>query len=250
MDWSVYRSWLGGMSKRKHPYHRWKDRGVDWLRDEWSLRGQPWYQRRGTLGVFEGTWRPMGLRWLRWLPRGVAGGCRQATADATGTDWSELLTGIQVVLPCDWRQDRCQWVWGIDISMWHLVQSCQNNDTQPMKYANQKGWSHLGQFWYSDTAQSFSPADWEYRMTNVHYIVHWCLQSWEATTQMVPQSPKIAVGSLWYKTILQSSVCPINAKNRYTEKTDGWDAGTDALNWAAVLPQNPKGMWWTVDLIG
>lgn len=45
-----------------------------------------------------------------------------------------------------------------------------------------------------------------------------------------------AVGTMWYKTILQSSSCP------GAEKPRGWETGTDTLNWAVVMPKGSQGM--------
>ena len=62
---------------------------------------------------------------------------------------------------------------------------------------------------------------------------------------MSPPSNKVAVGALWYRTMLQSSICPEINKNpltvKYTQKTDGWETSSDSLNWAIVLPENAAG---------
>jgi len=62
---------------------------------------------------------------------------------------------------------------------------------------------------------------------------------------MSPPSNKIAVGALWYKTMLQDSICPETNKNpltmKYSQKTDGWETGSDSLNWAVVLPESGAG---------
>ena len=53
-----------------------------------------------------------------------------------------------------------------------------------------------------------------------------------------------AVGALWYKTILQSSSCPANQNAlvaNYSLKPDGFDTGTDQLNYAVVLESGTTG---------
>lgn len=99
----------------------------------------------------------------------------------------------------------------------------QNNDTQPGRYANELQWSHTG---WQPTITSFIDA----------------FRSGLLASEMTPPSDKIAVGALWYKTILQSSVCPENENNQYSKRPDGFDAGSDNLNWMVVLPNDPAGM--------
>ena len=53
---------------------------------------------------------------------------------------------------------------------------------------------------------------------------------------MAPPSGSTAIGSMWYKTILQSTTCSGAAQ------PSGWSTGTDALNWAVVLPSGSSGM--------
>jgi len=53
-----------------------------------------------------------------------------------------------------------------------------------------------------------------------------------------------AVGALWYKTILQSSSCPVNQNalvSNYSLPPDGFDTGTDQLNYAVVLESGATG---------
>ena len=47
-------------------------------------------------------------------------------------------------------------------------------------------------------------------------------------------------GAFWYKTILQSAVCPGDGTSYYTTKPEGWDVGEDALYWAIVLPPSSR----------
>ena len=53
---------------------------------------------------------------------------------------------------------------------------------------------------------------------------------------MAPPSGATAVGSMWYKTILQDSSCS------GATLPNGWSTGTDSLTWAVVLPPNASGM--------
>ena len=55
---------------------------------------------------------------------------------------------------------------------------------------------------------------------------------------MRPPEGKTAVGALWYKTILQSSVCPTKDSDQYSEKPDGFETGNDHLVYAMILPDN------------
>ncbi len=53
---------------------------------------------------------------------------------------------------------------------------------------------------------------------------------------MAPPSGATAIGSMWYKTILQGATC-----SGATQPT-GWSTGTDSLSWAVVLPSNSSKM--------
>jgi hypothetical protein len=63
---------------------------------------------------------------------------------------------------------------------------------------------------------------------------------------MLPETGKEAVGALWYKTILSTSVCPTFTSNLYSNpgvpdyqnKPDGMSSAFDNLNWAVVLPSD------------
>lgn len=90
-----------------------------------------------------------------------------------------------------------------------------------MKYANEREWTHY---------------EWQPNITS--FIE--AFRAGNTASEMTPPSDKVAVGALWYKTILQSSVCPENGQ--YTTKPDGFDAGFDNLNWKVVLPSDPQGM--------
>lgn len=56
-----------------------------------------------------------------------------------------------------------------------------------------------------------------------------------------PSGGPIAVGSMWYKTILQSSVCPVPDSTYYYNKPAGFSTGRDNLNWAIVLASSAAG---------
>lgn len=53
---------------------------------------------------------------------------------------------------------------------------------------------------------------------------------------MYPPSGATAVGTLWYKTILQDASCS------GATQPNGWSTGTDSLTWAVVLPSGSSGM--------
>lgn len=59
---------------------------------------------------------------------------------------------------------------------------------------------------------------------------------------MVPPQDLPAVGTLWYKTILQDADCPNNTVGLYGEQPRDFNTGYDVLNWALVLPANSSGM--------
>ncbi len=61
---------------------------------------------------------------------------------------------------------------------------------------------------------------------------------------MAPPAGTPAVGALWYKTILQSSTCPTSANvlvANYSLPPDGFNTGTDQLNWAVVIEPGATG---------
>ena len=53
---------------------------------------------------------------------------------------------------------------------------------------------------------------------------------------MYPPSGATAIGTLWYKTILQDASCS------GATQPNGWSTGTDSLTWAVVLPSGSSGM--------
>ena len=103
----------------------------------------------------------------------------------------------------------------------------QNNDTQPGLYANQADWSHTG--WQSLLA-SFAAA----------------FKAGLTASEMTTPNGEVAIGALWYKTVLQSTQCPIVDQSapeyQYSVKPNGFDSGTDQLNWAVVLPPSASEM--------
>ncbi len=54
---------------------------------------------------------------------------------------------------------------------------------------------------------------------------------------MEPPANSPAAGTLWYKTILQSASCPSNAA-----QPEGFNTGTDSLNWAVIIAAGSSGM--------
>lgn len=51
----------------------------------------------------------------------------------------------------------------------------------------------------------------------------------------IPPSNTIAVGTLWYKTILQNAYCPNNEAGLYGEYPRDFNTSMEALNWAVIL---------------
>ncbi|RDW87891.1 hypothetical protein BP5796_03585 [Coleophoma crateriformis] len=94
----------------------------------------------------------------------------------------------------------------------------QNNDTQPWAYSNEQDWSHQG---WQPLIKSFITA----------------YKNGDQANAMAPPSGSVAVGAMWYKTILTESViCPNDGSSQdYYNKPDGFLNGTDALYWAVVL---------------
>lgn len=91
-----------------------------------------------------------------------------------------------------------------------------------LRYANQTSWPHSA--WQSVIA-SFIPA----------------YKAGLPASSMTPPSGTLAVGSMWYKTILQSSVCPVPDSTYYYNKPAGFSTGRDNLNWAIVLAGSATG---------
>lgn len=103
----------------------------------------------------------------------------------------------------------------------------QNNDTLPYRYANAIEWPHSG---------------WQPLIAS--FITAW--KAGKLASEMEPPAGTPAVGALWYKTILQSSVCPASANadtliSSYSLPPDGFDTGTDELNYAVVLEAGASG---------
>ncbi|KAB2575988.1 Glucan endo-alpha-glucosidase Agn1 [Lasiodiplodia theobromae] len=60
-------------------------------------------------------------------------------------------------------------------------------------------------------------------------------------------SAETVTGALWYKTILQSTTCPLEGNGGVYAKPDGFDKGEDVLNWAVVVGEDAEG--WKANLI-
>ena len=67
-------------------------------------------------------------------------------------------------------------------------------------------------------------------------LVQSFISAYKAGGSMAPPSGATAIGAMWYKTMLQGASC-----SGATEPS-GWSTGTDALNWAVVLPSGSSGM--------
>lgn len=64
---------------------------------------------------------------------------------------------------------------------------------------------------------------------------------------MRPFGSEAVTGALWYKTILQSTTCPLEGNGGAYAKPDGWDKGEDVLSWAVVVGDDAEG--WKANLI-
>lgn len=82
---------------------------------------------------------------------------------------------------------------------------------------------------YSSPEAAFPHAAWQPLVTSF-------IEAYKAGGTMAPPSGATAVGSMWYKTILQDASCP------GATPPSGWSTGTDSLTWAIVLPSGSSGM--------
>lgn len=99
----------------------------------------------------------------------------------------------------------------------------QNNDSQPNSYANQDTWPHTA---WQPLVASFIDA-----FVNGHQ-----------GTAMTPQDGSIAVGALWYKSIITATVLCPNYAGQYYEQPQGFNSSVDELIWSVVLsPSAPNG---------
>lgn len=101
----------------------------------------------------------------------------------------------------------------------------QNNDTAPMRYANQIQFPHH---------------PWQALLTS--FLVTY--KNGGKAIDMAPvDGSSLAVGAIWYKTILTSSTCPgaPNANLYNATRPDGFDTATDTLSYAVVIsPEAPS----------
>ena len=95
----------------------------------------------------------------------------------------------------------------------------QNNDTQPMRYANQIQFPHH---------------PWQTLITP--FIDAY--KSGGKAIDMAPVDGSPAVGAIWYKTIMKSSVCPMAPNPNLYNATppDSFDTATDTMSYAIVIP--------------
>ncbi|KAI9823828.1 MAG: hypothetical protein M1819_001129 [Sarea resinae] len=92
----------------------------------------------------------------------------------------------------------------------------QNNDTQPAYYDTQAKVPHNG---WGGLLKSF-------------------IQAFkEGSSAAGMTTPGLAVGTLWYKTILQDVTCPNEGTSLYNNKPDLFTSGEDQLNWAVFVPE-------------
>jgi hypothetical protein len=95
---------------------------------------------------------------------------------------------------------------------------------EPNNYANQEDWPH--QPWQG-------------------IITSW-ITAWKAgggISNMQPlASNNLVDGVMWYKTILQSAVCPNEGQSKYYNKPDNFDTGVDQINYAIVVKSGVSGL--------
>ncbi|MCJ1312879.1 hypothetical protein MMC25_006555 [Agyrium rufum] len=104
----------------------------------------------------------------------------------------------------------------------------QNTDPQPAPYTG-VSWSHIA---WQPLIQAF-------------------IDVWKGdggTSDMSPSSSSDAQGALWYRTMLMSATCANDngavdnpGAERYYEKPDGYDSGTDGIDWAVLMPPDREG---------
>ncbi|GME58339.1 glucan endo-alpha-glucosidase agn1 [Neofusicoccum parvum] len=105
----------------------------------------------------------------------------------------------------------------------------QNTDADPARYATQSLAPHSG---WQALISSFATA---FR------------NNASSAADMRPVGDAAATGALWYKTLLQTTTCPLEGSGGVYAKPDGWANGKDVLNWAVVAPDGADG--WTARLL-
>ena len=97
----------------------------------------------------------------------------------------------------------------------------QNNDTQPLLYANSDsshaGWQPLISSFITAFKKSLGPKS------------------------MLPPNGAVVAGAMWYNSILTTSTCPSEASGGYFVKPDGFETARDWLNYAIVLSPGTEG---------
>jgi len=115
----------------------------------------------------------------------------------------------------DWNLEWWTWIplhWQlvrprrVVISSWLLILRNrwpeQNSDQEPGRYANSK-FDHTG---------------WQSLITS--FIT--AFKNRKPASGMRPPTGKVAIGSMWYKSVLQSTVCPYPDANQYSKKPNGF----------------------------
>ena len=97
---------------------------------------------------------------------------------------------------------------------------------------------YIGNVWAesSDASVKYCEPQGNFPHTAWQPLVKSFISAYKAGGSMAPPSGATAIGSMWYKTILQSASC-----SGATEP-NGWSTGSDSLNWAVVLPSGSSGM--------
>ncbi|KAL9125883.1 MAG: hypothetical protein Q9175_008010, partial [Cornicularia normoerica] len=97
---------------------------------------------------------------------------------------------------------------------------------------------YIGNVWTesSDTSIMYCSPQANYPHTAWQPLVTSFINAYKANNSMAPPSGATAIGSMWYKTILQGASCS------GATQPNGWSTGTDSLSWAVVLPSGSSGM--------
>lgn len=97
---------------------------------------------------------------------------------------------------------------------------------------------YIGNVWPegSDSSVMYCSPQADFPHTAWQPLVESFIKAYKNGGSMAPPSGATAIGSMWYKTILQDADCS------GATQPDGWSTGTDSLTWAIVLPSGSSGM--------
>ena len=115
------------------------------------------------------------------------------------------------------------------ISLSNQLTNAQNDGPESHYFGNVWSESSDSSVIYCSPQSNFPHTDWQPLVTSF-------IDAYKSGGSMAPPSGATAIGSMWYKTILQDATCS------GATQPDGWDTGTDSLSWAVVLPFGSSGM--------